>query len=784
MKQAKRFTAALLASVLAIGTIPAYAAEPDVLTRGEAAELLLSAAQDYNPGVQQSDILKGYSNGDLDLDSTVTRAQALVMLERAFGDLSDPVGDNARMAIPAEAFTDVPVWASEPLSDVFAAGIVAGTGDGRFSPDQPMTESALNTMIRRVYALEGTNLKDDYYAAVNKEWLDGSTIPAGLSINGPFYGLSLTVNDQVAQLIRDIDATPQKPGTAEAKIKALYDCVLDTEGRENAGVAPIQKYLDAIDSAQTLQELMEADLLMQEEMGVSTLLGFGLTVDLADSSRYIPVFSAVGPVMDKNFYASGTQAQKEAYLAYVRTLYTLSGLSGDEAERRFELVYAVEKNIAAAALEPQEYSDVDKIYNLYTLAQLQDLFPNVDLGKVYAAAGLQPANGILVMDPGAMEAIAGLFDEGHLDTLKAMSRFGLLMGVGATLNQGFLDASIDFTMAYYGVDARQSSEQIAAQQVQSLLADYLSRAYAETYFSPKAKADVEEMIHEFIAIYKERISAQDWMSDATKAKAIRKLDTMGVKVGYPDSWETYLDNAEIKSPEEGGSFFSNTIAIQAAYRADYLACQTEPVDKTEWAMYPFTVNACYQATNNDITFPAAILQAPLYDVSASREENLGGIGYIIAHEITHAFDNNGAKFDENGNAADWWTESDYAAFQQKCQEVAAWYDGQEVYPGITCNGNLTISENVADLGAIRCVVSAAKELDAPNFDALFRAVANTWATTTTRQMREYLTEADVHAPDKLRCNRVLQTLPEFYETYDIRSGDGMWTEPDSRVSVW
>ena len=210
----------------------------------------------------------------------------------------------------------------------------------------------------------------------------------------------------------------------------------------------------------------------------------------------------------------------------------------------------------------------------------------------------------------------------------------------------------------------------------------------------------------------------------------------------------------------------------------------EPVDKTEWAMYPFTVNACYQATNNDITFPAAILQAPLYDVNAGREENLGGIGYIIAHEITHAFDNNGAKFDENGNAADWWTESDYAAFQSKCGEVAAWYDGQEVYPGITCNGTLTISENVADLGAIRCVVSAAEKQGNPDFDALFRAVANTWASTSTRQLREYLTVADVHAPDKLRCNRVLQTLPEFYETYGIQPGDGMWTDSDSRVSVW
>ena len=784
MKYLKRLAPLVLAAVLVLGAVPARAAEAEALTRGEAAELLLAAGADYNPGLQRSDILKGYPNGELDLDGPVTRAQALVMLDRAFGGLPEAAGDNARMAIPAEQFTDVPAWASAAVSHVLDAGIVAGTGGGRFSPDQPMTESALNTLIRRVYALEGTNLKDDYYAAVNKEWLESSDLPAGLSINGPFYGLSLTVNDQVAELIRDIDAAPQTPGTAEAKIKALYDCVLDAEGRERAGIAPIQKYLDAIGSAGTLAELVEADLLMQEELGLSTLLGFGLTTDLADSSRYMVAFSAVGTTMDKNFYANGTQAQTESYLTYIQTLLVLSGLGEEEARKGAELVYAAEGEIAAAALDPQEYSDVDKIYNLYTLKELQDLFPNVDLESVYAADGLQPTDRILVVDVGAMEAAAKLFDQAHLDTLRAMARLGLVFNVGGTLSQDFLDASFDFTMAYYGVDARQSSEEIAAQQVQSLLADYLSRAYAEAYFSPEAKADVEEMIREFIAIYKERIQAQDWMSQATKAKAIRKLDTMGVKVGYPDSWDTDLDNADIKTPEEGGSFFSNTIAIQMAAREAYLQRQTEPVDKTEWAMHPFTVNACYQATNNDITFPAAILQAPLYDVNASREENLGGIGYIIAHEITHAFDNNGAKFDEKGNAADWWTQSDYAAFQQKCQAVAAWYDGQEAYPGIACSGTLTISENVADLGAIRCVVDAAKKLDDPDLDALFRAVANTWASTSTRQIRQYLTAVDVHAPDKLRCNRVLQTLPEFYETYDIRPGDGMWTQPESRVSVW
>ncbi len=784
MKTMKRFFAALLVLAMALGLTGACFAQEPALTRGEAAQLLAQAADDYNRGVKLEDILKGYPDGELDLDGSATRAQALIMLGRAFGKLPAPVGDNARAAAGTQGFSDAPAWGGEELTRVLSSGIVAGAQDGLLHPQKKITRQELETLISRVYALEGKNLKDDFYAAVNKKWLDSSSIPAGLSVNGPFYGLSLTVNDQISKLITDIDKKPQKAGTAEAKIKALYDSVMDLDAREAAGVAPIQKYLDAIENAKTLSELIDAECSLQKELGLSALLGFGLTSDFEDSNRKVVAFSSFGASMTKDFYENGTQEQKDAYLAYIAKLLTLSGLSEQDAMERAKLVYAAEAKVAKASYDPQEYGDVDKINNIYTLSELQRQFPKVSLAKVYEATGLRTTDRILVTDPGAMKAAAGYFSDGNLATLKALARTALVSSVGGCLNQGFIEASVEFTKAYYGVDMSQTTEQIAAQQVQGLLADYLGRAYVEAHFSEKAKQDVENMIREFIAIYKTRIEALGWMSAETKQKAIRKLDTMKIKVGYPDSWETYLDNADIKSPAEGGTFFSNVISIQAAAKQKSLSEQNQPVDKTDWLMEPFTVNACYSATANDITFPAAILQKPLYDVNATREENLGGIGYIIAHEITHAFDNNGAKFDENGNAANWWTEQDYAAFQAKCMEVAGWYEGQEPCPGISCSGILTISENVADLGSMQCILAAAKEEKNPNLDKLFRAVANTWASTTTRQMREYLATMDVHAPDKLRCNRVLQTVTEFYETYNITEGDGMWTDPASRVCVW
>ena len=778
----KRLAAAGSALALALTLVPASLAEGS-LTRGQAKNILAAAADGYGPS-GGTELLRGDENGELHLDRALTRAEALVMLGRAFGGFEAPAGANARMAFPTQTYTDIPAWAETELAGVLAAGIVAGTGEGQLSTDAPVTEEELETLIRRAYAYKGTNLKDDFYAAVNRDWLAQSTIPAGQMVNGALYGLMFAVNDQVAGLITDIASQPQKKGTAEAKIAALYHTVVDTEGREKAGVEPIRKYLDAIDGADTLTDLIDADAALREELGFVTLLSFGLTIDLKDSSRYAVQFGAFGPMLGKDFYAGGDPALTEAYLTFLTKLFALCGEEETAARADAQRVYDMEKAVSEASLDPQDMGNVDLIYNLYTMEELKALFPKVDLEGYYASSGLKPTDQIGVSDVGAMEAAAAYFTDEHLEDLKAMSRMGLILMTCAALNQDFMEAEYEFQAAYYGVEGRQSNQQIAAAQVQSLLSDYLSRAYAEAYFTPEAKADVEEMIGEFIAVYKERIKAQDWMSGETKAMALKKLDAMQVKVGYPDSWETYLDDADIKGPGEGGTFFSNMIAVQKAARAEMLSYQDKGVDKTQWVMAPYTVNACYNATANDITFPAAILQSPMYDVNASREENLGGIGYIIAHEITHAFDNNGAKFDEKGNAADWWTQEDYAAFQQKCRAVVEWYDGRESAPGIPCSGELTLSENVADLGALRCIVECAGKLEEPDYETLFLTVARTWASTAPRNTLEYLAANDVHAADKLRVNRALQTIPEFYEIFGIKEGDGMWVPPEERVSVW
>ncbi len=780
----KRLLACLMVVVILVSFAPsAAAAEVAYITRGDTADLLLTAAADYNAGIRRTDIIRGYENGDLYEDKPVTRAEAFVMLSRAFGELPAPVGDNARSGYSAANFTDIPDWAKSELSNLFGTGIIAGTSATTFSPAGFVTKEQMELMIRRVYALMGTNLKDDFYAAVNKAALDGSVILPGYMGAGSFIDLSVEVNAQVAGIIQEIAGGKTESGD-EKNIAALYNNVLDKAARNAAGIAPIKAYLDAIDSAETLDGLMDVNQLVSKELGANLLLGFGLTIDAKDSSRYSLTFATFSPLLGQSGYAGAAEAQKNAYLQYISTLLTLGGMEAAEAAEEARLFWDTEAALAAESLPIHELGNVDKTYNVFTMSQLKDLFPHIDLDALFSLTGMTQTDHIVVSDVGLVEAAAALFDEAHLRTLKTFSRIALLSGFGTCLNEEFQQASDAFSAAYFGTTGNLSDADYAAQVVQNLLSELLGKAYVSRYFSPAAKSDAEEMVSEIIGVYEERIQALTWMSSATKAEAVKKLDTMIIKIGYPDKWESDLEGLVLKSAQEGGSFFDNVAAVTKAAQARYPELQKEKVDNNEWIFTPYTVNACYSQSSNSIEFPAAILQAPFYDVNASREENLGGIGYVIAHEISHAFDNNGAKYDENGNAADWWTAEDYAAFQQLCEKVIAFYDGREVAPGITCSGTLTLSENIADLGAVACITQVAGSLKSPDYAKLYTRMAEIWCSSYSRETRMYLSQMDVHAPDKLRGGLTLATQEEFFEAFGIRPGDGMYIAPEDRVSVW
>lgn len=752
-------------------------------TRGETADMLLSAADDYNKDVKRSDIIKGYGgDGELHEDWNINRAEALVMLSRAFGTFPELKGHNARVALKSGDFTDIPEWAKPELTPVLDAGLAAGTADGIFSPYDDVTKEQMEIFIKRAYALFGSNEKDDFYATVNKDALDKLELKPGRTMAGTLYDLQDNSMEEVNAIIEETIENGGEKGSKEQKIADFYNNILDKDNRNKIGVTPIKPYLADIDGAKNVKELAAAQIKLIENLCMVPFTAFSITTDFKDNTKYIMYFGTAEPYLTKDFYLNGTETQKANYLKYLKTVLEIAG--ENISDKQLENFYNFEKTLAEKKLNPEESNNIDKIYNVYSFDEIQSFFPDIDLNQVLNSLGLKKEEKILVMDEELLKEFAKFYKNENLETLKTAEKLSVLLNYGGALNTDFTDAANTFNQEFLGISGAYSDEELAAMNVAGIMPDYIGETYAEKYFTEEAKQNVFKMVNDIISVYKERIEKLDWMSSDTKKKAINKLDKMGIKIGYPDKHDCQLDSAEIKSKTEGGSYFDNIVEIAKANMKYMSELQGTTPDKTKWGMYPYTVNACYSPTENDITFPAAILQPPMYDVNASYEENLGAIGYIIAHEITHAFDNNGAKFDENGNAADWWTKEDYAEFEKRCEKMVYFYDRQEGIPGVPMNGRQTLSENVADQGAVQCITEVASRLENPDYKKLYHSMAKAWASTKTREYAKYVAGMDVHSEDKLRVNRVIVNCDEFYAAFGITEKDGMWVAPAERVKIW
>ncbi|MBH5319689.1 S-layer homology domain-containing protein [Paenibacillus sp. GSMTC-2017] len=782
----KKFLSLLLAIAMVLSVSQSVYAEETSppATRGDIVDTLLSAADAYNAGIKKEAIIQGDTEGDLRENEPAKKIEALVMLSRAFGKLPEPVGHDLRIGTFGVKFTDVPTWAKGDIDKLAKAGVLTGKADGTLGVKDTITITELQTIIARVWALEGSHLNDDFYGAINKQWLDKSTIAAGEFTSDGFAELQKQNNDNIEKMINELAGKQAAKGTKEQKLSDFYATALDTKNRNEQGIEPIQKYVTAIDGAKTLNELVQADLSIEKEIGLSTLFQFTIIGDAKNSSQNALYYNGLSTGLDRSSLVQKDAKAKEAYINYLTKILVLTGEKESEAKARVEKVYDMEHNLASVSLEPHEQMDVSKIYNPYTMEQFDDLFKDVDMKKTLELMKINKADKVIVMDLKLAQKGAELMTETNLEVLKAYSKVQLLSSTGRLLSDGFRDASNEFATALYGVSGEKTDQEIAVSNTTNTMSGYLEQMYIEKYFSPEAKKDVEQMVEKLIATYEKRIKALDWMSENTKTKAIKKLETMIVKIGYPDQWDTTLDAVAIKTYNDGGSLFSNTFAVTNAYLNNVKAELGKPVDRTTWSTRAFTVNAFYNPLNNEIMFPAGILQAPFYDVSAKPEQNLGAIGMIIGHEISHAFDNNGSAFDEHGNATNWWTDEDFKKFKEKNQNVIDFYNGIEIIPNILNDGLLTQSENVADLGGMAASLQVVSELSTPDYKAYFESNAKTWRFTTTKEITAYLSTIDVHSANKVRANRTIMNFEQFYETYGIKAGDGMYVAPEDRVSIW
>ncbi|WP_324728219.1 M13-type metalloendopeptidase [Lysinibacillus fusiformis] len=782
----KKFLSLLMAIIMVLSvSVAVYADEKSPpATRGELVKTLLVAADAYQSGLNKEAIIQGSKNKDLRENEPAKKVEALVMLSRAFGELPEPVGNDLRSGTFGVKYTDVPTWAKKDIDNLTKAGVLTGNPDGKLGANDPITIDEFQNLIARIWTLKGSHLHDDFYEAINKKWLNKSTIPVGEIMGGGFPELQKQNTDKIEKIITELSGKQFAEGTKEQKIADFYSTALDTSNRNKQGIEPIQKYVKAIDDATTLDDLVQADLTLEKELGLSSLFGFAIMNDAKNSSKNALYYTGLATGLDKNSFVSADANAKKAYIQYMTKILVVSGEKESTAIALAEKIYEMEKALASVSLDPHEQGDVTKYYNPYSIEQFDDMFKTVDMKQVLKSMKVDSADKVIVFDVKLAQKGAELLTDTNLNVLKAYSKVQLLMATGGLLSDEFGDAANEFAATLYGVTGEKTDQEIAVAKTTSTMSGYLEQMYAEQHFSPKAKEDVEQMVDQLIATYEERIKSLDWMSETTKAKAIKKLDTMIVKIGYPDKWDTTLDKVAIKTYDEGGSLFSNTFSVTKAYIDNTKAKLDKPVDRTQWVTSVYTVNAFYNALNNEITFPAGILQAPFYDINAKPEENYGAIGMIIGHEISHAFDNNGSAYDENGNANNWWTEEDFKKFEEKNQKLIEFYNAIEIIPGVFNDGQLTLSENGADLGGMAASLQVVSQMSNPDYKAYFESNAEMWKSTTTKEFAAMLSKNDVHSANKVRVNRTIVNFQEFYDTYGIKPGDGMYIAPEDRVSIW
>lgn len=634
--------------------------------------------------------------------------------------------------------------------------------------------------------------QDDFYSAVNKEWMENVKLENGCVSYGSFEELCGKVTGNILRIILDIENNKEcySNDSDEIKVLNLYSNFTNIKERNKSGIKPIEGYLCRVDNIENIEDFKE--VIGQSDFSYfQTLINFGVGADYKNSKMNILYIgdSSLGLGNSSYYRDNSKQIEKirRAYLEYLTRLHILSGEDKKTAKQNAEDFYKLELNLAedipTYEEEAKDERRIEKSYNVYTLEQLEQEAPNVEFTNLLCKFNLENANKIVVDNPENIKKINSLMCDEHIDELKNFLRTTILMNTDNILTMKFREASFGLKKILYGAELTELDEGAGVKLASNQLNGIVSRLYVERYFDNDSKQDVKKLVDEIIDNFKNRLVKNEWMSSATKEKAISKLENITVKVGYPNKWNDY-SGVEVRSYEDGGSLVENMVNIYLDQSNRQFCKLNNPVDKEEWNMAAFTVNAYYNPLNNEIVFPAAILQEPFYSKEYSKEKNLGGIGAVIGHELTHAFDNTGAKFNENGMLENWWTKNDYEEFTNRSQKVIDYYSNIEVYDGKHVNGFLTVGENISDLGGIACVVDIAKKSENANFKELFENYATIWREISTKELKDYLLKNDPHSPKKVRVNGVLSQFEEFYETYGVKEGDKMYINPDKRLVVW
>ena len=634
------------------------------------------------------------------------------------------------------------------------------------------------------YPVNEAQIATDFYDAVNADYLESLEIPSDHFAAGSFYQLDeemteLLKTDLAAMAAGDISLDSHE----QEEMVEFYQMALDKEGRESQGVDAIQPYFDQVEAVENYEDLNEL-LIEWYSWDLPSVFGLGVTPDMKNSEQYALMASTPYLILpDKTSYDNPIESQMMLGLFRLQTLDVLKlyGFEEDEAERLADETIEFDQLLVDSTLSAEEASDIEKIYNPTPLSDFQNSSSYIDIAGVYEEYyGDTEAEEIIVTNPDYFEKMDDIINEETFSLVKSWLTVSLATTYTPYFTEDLRDAGSQFSMAMTGQEELPPEDEMAALMTMDYFSMVMGDYYGQTYFGEDSKQEVEAMVEELIEAYQKHLTNNEWLSQETIDKALLKLDTMETQIGFPDEYNGFFTEIQIDSSI---SLFENVLAYNLLSVEDMIITYEEPVDRTEWYIPSYMVNAFYDPQTNTIIFPAAILQAPFYSAEQSYSENLGGIGAVIAHEISHAFDPNGALFDEKGNFVNWWTEEDYTAFEKRADQFVAFWDGVEYGSG-TVNGELTKTENIADLAGLSVAEEVLHNTEEADFEAFYENFARIWAVKYRPELEAILLQTDVHAPDKLRTNLNVQQLDSFYETFDIQEDDAMFLPEDERISLW
>ena len=636
--------------------------------------------------------------------------------------------------------------------------------------------------------------QDDFYNYVNGGWMKTAVIPADKSSWGSFNELREKTDENSLSILKNILTEKYEKGTEGQKIQDLYATYMDMDKRNADGINPIKEDLAKIDAIKNMKDLQKYLIEAVKEEN-NPLFDWGISGDLKNSKMNAVYLSSASLGLGKDYYQKENEDNRKTLEEYTKYVASLLEIIGEKsATEKAQRVVALEKSFAKTYLTNEEGRDANKRYNPKTMEELAKISKNINLVNYLKGAGVN-TDRVIIGELKYYENLDKFINPNNLELIKDYLKVHLVSDNTDYLDQRLDDLSFAFYGQYLkGQQVQRPMDKRALNLINGILGEAFGKLYVQKYFSPEAKKEMEVMIDYLKKSYRQHINNLDWMSATTKEKALEKLSKFNVKIAYPDKWEDY-SKLVIGSPKDGANLYSNLKNIEKWDYEKALEKIGKPVDKTKWGMSPQTVNAYYSPLNNEIVFPAAILQAPFFDFKADPAVNFGGIGAVIGHEIAHGFDDGGARFDGDGNLNNWWTEEDKKNFEVKVKQLADQFSKYEPVKGNFVNGVFTSGENIADLAGVAIAYDALQMYlkDKGNQELIsgysqnqrfFLSWATIWRTKSTEKYMINQVKTDPHTPGYFRAFAPLTNVDAFYEVFDVKEGDKHYKKPEDRIKIW